>query len=156
MNNKKDNSGFTLLELMIVVTVISVLLGIFVPSYISYVNKAKRTIDADTALKIRDAITRVQAVDNMGTHGGGFKYTVACAWNCDSKMPTEATNFLEAIFLEIGKVPVSKTNKKLFWVVYYNVELGEVQHIYLSDFPGSSKKCEIYPDATQWIQKGGL
>jgi len=38
----KDNSGFTIIELMIVVVIVAILLAIAYPSYINYVRKATR------------------------------------------------------------------------------------------------------------------
>jgi len=45
----RTEQGFTLLELMIVVVIVSVLMGIALPSYTEYVNKGRRT-DAMSAL----------------------------------------------------------------------------------------------------------
>ena len=48
-SSRKRTYGFTLIELMIVVLVVSILVGIAVPSYQSQVRKSRRT-DAKTAL----------------------------------------------------------------------------------------------------------
>jgi type IV pilus assembly protein PilE len=48
-NSSKRTRGFTLIELMIVVLVVSILVGIAVPTYQSQVRKSRRT-DAKTAL----------------------------------------------------------------------------------------------------------
>lgn len=45
----KNNNGFTLIEIMIVVAVIAILAGIAIPSYEGHVRKSKRS-DAKTAL----------------------------------------------------------------------------------------------------------
>jgi type IV pilus assembly protein PilE len=43
MNNCKKSSGFTLIELMIAVVVVSILVAIAIPSYTNSVRKARRT-----------------------------------------------------------------------------------------------------------------
>lgn len=48
-SSRKRTDGFTLIELMIVVLVVSILVGIAVPTYQSQVRKSRRT-DAKTAL----------------------------------------------------------------------------------------------------------
>lgn len=151
---KKNNSGFSLVELIIVVAIMGVLLGIIAPAYVSYVQRSKRVADVDSAVKIRDAIIRVQAIDGWGTHGGGYLYTGGVAWNCDSKYNNPPKTFLDALMCEMGTVPVSKINKKYFFMVEYDVGNGEVKTIKLTDHPGSAKCWELYPDASDWIQNG--
>lgn len=52
-NEMKRQSGFTLIELMIVVAVVAILAAIAYPAYLSYVQKARRSDAMDALAKVR-------------------------------------------------------------------------------------------------------
>lgn len=52
---KKDNNGFTLIELIIVIAIMAVLTGILTTQYLRYVDKAKKAKDMVTADEIAHA-----------------------------------------------------------------------------------------------------
>lgn len=54
----KTQQGFTLIELMIVVTILAVLLGIAIPNYQSYVKKTKRN---DMMVELQNIASQIQA-----------------------------------------------------------------------------------------------
>lgn len=60
---KKDNKGFTLVELVIVVAILAILVGILAPQYTKYVERSRKAADANNMEEMVKAI-QVYAVDN--------------------------------------------------------------------------------------------
>jgi type IV pilus assembly protein PilA len=71
---QKDEEGFTLVELMVVVLIMAILMAIAIPTFLGAQNKAK---DSSTKADLRNALTvaKAQAADN----GGVFDLTAAAA-----------------------------------------------------------------------------
>ena len=63
---KKDNKGFSLVELIIVIAIMAVLVGVLAPQFIKYVEQSRRSRDIATANEIREAILS-DIADNMIT-----------------------------------------------------------------------------------------
>jgi type IV pilus assembly protein PilA len=61
----KKNSGFTLIELMVVITIILVMLGFLVPKLYGYQVKAKQTKAINTAKQIQTAAMSSYSEDNQ-------------------------------------------------------------------------------------------
>lgn len=59
---KKDNKGFTLVELVIVIAILAILVGLLAPQYTKYVEKARKSADASNMDEMVKAV-QVYAVD---------------------------------------------------------------------------------------------
>jgi type IV pilus assembly protein PilA len=51
----KDNKGFSLVELIIVIAIMAVLVGVLAPQFIKYVEQSRRSRDIQNADQIREA-----------------------------------------------------------------------------------------------------
>ena len=64
---KKNNKGFTLIELIVVIAIIAVLAAILAPQYLRYVEKSRVTSDESTAKEIKNAVQTACAEDDVFT-----------------------------------------------------------------------------------------
>ena len=71
---KKDNKGFTLVELVIVIAILAILVGILAPQYTKYVEKARKAADASNLENIV-TVLKTAAADSTDTVKTGT-YTV--------------------------------------------------------------------------------
>lgn len=59
----KNNKGFTLVELIIVIAIIAVLAMVLIPSYLKYIDKSRKAMDKETAGEIAKAFQIALASD---------------------------------------------------------------------------------------------
>ena len=85
---KKDNKGFSLVELIIVIAIMAVLVGVLAPQFIKYVEQSRRSRDISTAQEIREAVL-ADIADNSIT-GSGTLNPVASTPSTISETPLGA------------------------------------------------------------------
>ena len=62
---RKNNKGFTLVELIIVVAIIAVLSAVAAPQYIKYVERSRQGVDASTLEEVRHAVEVEASVQGL-------------------------------------------------------------------------------------------
>jgi type IV pilus assembly protein PilA len=72
---KKDNKGFSLVELIIVIAIMAVLVGVLAPQFIKYVEQSRRSRDIQTAQEIREAC--LADIADGSITGSSFTATVS-------------------------------------------------------------------------------
>lgn len=82
-DKKKDNKGFTLVELVIVVAILAILVGILAPQYTKYVEKSRKAADASN-LENLVTVVKTAASDSTDTIAAGtYTITLSTKENVD-------------------------------------------------------------------------
>ncbi len=75
---KKNNKGFSLVELIIVIAIMAVLIGVLAPQYLKYVNNSKISTDATNAQEVATAVN-VAIADGTDCFPAGYTFSSVCA-----------------------------------------------------------------------------
>ena len=110
---KKDNKGFTLVELVIVIAILAILVGILAPQYTKYVEKSRKSADISNLDNLVSAV-KIAAADSAysdmipapSTTGTASKTTIAITVTsagtkveCDSnEIKADSTGAAKAVY----------------------------------------------------------
>ena len=161
----KDNKGFTLVEVIIVVAVLACILMIVVPKYMEYVGRARREVDVHNAAEYIKAMERVTASEQANS----FFYDVnrdRFTWHdviVRQGSGTAGDDIYSMAFREMGGCPISSANRDMWWYVsYYDPSAGYVgdsninwtprKKIWLCSPPDFTKGYMIYPDSEMYVK----
>ena len=167
MSMKKNNKGFSLVELIIVIAIMAVMIGVLLPQYIKYVGRSKRAVDVQNAVEFATACDITQIYEEIGDlsqlaeDGLGNAY---CAWDesaADYINTEQPSSYLDYIVRDLGSLPVSKFDKNLCWVMKFDSKTRKVTGIYLiepsnlSAAPGPAwQKYELWPNGEDFVANG--
>lgn len=73
---KKDNKGFTLVELVVVIAILAILVGLLAPQYTKYVEKARKSSDASNLENMVRAVEVAIADTNESARITAGAYTI--------------------------------------------------------------------------------
>ena len=74
-NQKKNNKGFSLVDLIVVVAIMAVLMGVLVPTLVRNVEKSKKQKDINNLAEIRSAIQTTMASEEFSGLTGTMTIT---------------------------------------------------------------------------------
>lgn len=102
---KKDNKGFTLVELVIVIAILAILVGLLAPQYTKYVEKSKKSADVNNMEEL------VKAVE---------VYVIDSATKDAVKKQDTVTLSLDKEGVKVGKNKLTKTTTDSVFVNAFN------------------------------------
>lgn len=102
-NKKKDNKGFSIVELIIVVAIMAILVGLLAPQYIKYVEKSRKSADASNLSELVNAL-QVYAADADENLPADEYYITITKTNTTVTAKTEA-NSAKAVEAVIATAP---------------------------------------------------
>lgn len=169
MSMKKNNKGFSLLELIIVIAIMAVMIGVILPQYIKYVGRSKRAVDVQNAVEFATACDLTQIYDEIGDLDPGtlaqdYLGNAYCAWNeeaADSIDTEHPQSYMDYIVRDLGSLPVSKFDNNLCWVMKFDSTTRKVAGIYLTEpsnlsaAPGPAwQQYELWPNGEDFVANG--
>lgn len=128
---KRNQKGFSLVELIIVIAIMAVLIGLLAPQYLKFVSRAKVNTDIQNAVSIADAVNAA-IIDNGA---GSLSSPITGAGGTSvSGVPS------------LALLPDSKVNASYPWTITFTEDDGvtEIQLNGKKIFPGDSSSLEYY------------
>ena len=92
---KKDNKGFTLVELVIVIAILAILVGLLAPQYTKYVEKSRKTADASNMDEMVKVVKAYAADPANELPGGKYKIVISHDKSKVTNITTEAVDGMD-------------------------------------------------------------
>ena len=108
--NKKDNKGFSLVELIIVIAIMAVLVGVLAPAYLRYVEKSRKSADVQAIDAVMRAMEMAAIDPGLNVEDGtvmkarllNTSVTTTTNFICINPNEDTTTNIIDELFETIG------------------------------------------------------
>lgn len=124
--SKKENKGFTLVELIVVIVILAILIGVTIGGIYQYVNKARINTDIHNAQEIKTALG-VDFINGDFFNSASFRRSFDATKN-DAKSPTDLTATKANLAINDGDVVYI-----IKWIEYIKNQFDKDSAV--SDFP---------------------
>nr|WP_295255763.1 prepilin-type N-terminal cleavage/methylation domain-containing protein [uncultured Blautia sp.] len=111
LNKKKNNKGFTLVELVIVVAILAILVGILAPQYTKYVEKSRKSADASNLEEMVKAVQVYEADTDSAASLTAGDYTITMTTGGPTAV-TDNANFKAALSEYVPDYATKKLKSK--------------------------------------------
>ncbi len=121
-NMKKNNKGFSLVELIVVIAIMAVLMVVLAPAMLRYVEKTRVQKDDSAVSEVTHAVELALAQEDIYTEAGGNTVTLTVNDSSNSGTIAATTSnpkLLQDVKNTVGDtiVPVSKARKNKTYTV---------------------------------------
>ena len=133
---KRNQKGFSLVELIIVIAIMAVLIGLLAPQYLRFVNRTKVNTDLQNATQIADAVNGTIADEGISSLSSPL-----------SGAGGDAVTDIKGLTVW----PESKVDASYSWKVIFDAENG-VTEVTLNNekvYPGDADSLEYYQNHFQ-------
>ncbi len=115
---KKNNKGFSLVELIIVIAIMAILAGALAPALIKYINKSRRSTDIQNADSLRTAVqTALSNPDAADVVVDGSAYDA-------SAISASGDSFLAEVYSVVGSATLTTKYKEKGDNMKFTVDMG--------------------------------
>ena len=111
-DKKKDNKGFTLVELVIVVAILAILVGILAPQYTKYVEKSRKAADASNLENLVTVIKTAAADASDSVPVDEYTISVKATGTSVTAKVAANQNKIESVVTEFAGDKWKKTSQK--------------------------------------------
>lgn len=139
---KRNNKGFSLVELIIVIAIMAILAGILAPQFIKYIGKSRVSTDIQNAQQIATALSTEFADTERTSEVTLQKVDPAKAWDdASATVDTKKHRSQKEVF---GGEPKVKADSD-YTFAYKISASGEVT-VYVTDGQTNGKSYTLYPE----------
>ena len=144
----RHDNGITIVEMIIVMAIVIIVIGMIVPTVVRQIDKSKKLVDVNTSEKMKDAIEMILVL-NPDADSHYLHQHTKVIWHEKSLIKGDKY-FYQSLIEAMGKVPVSKYDDDLYWVVSYGDELD---YIFLVEDPSDKEGYMLYPEYTDYYKE---
>lgn len=132
-NNKLNNKGFSLVELIIVIAIMAILAAALAPQLIKYIEKSRVSTDKTSCASIKSAFDSASADETVFKEvvakAGTQTVTITDSSDVSSGCTSVGSNFASTMASTLSDLKAPKSDGATNYVLSWDVEDGEVTNI---------------------------